>query len=113
VTLGLVVAALFAGLICAVSHWAGEILSHGRLARLWRYVLGVGAMGLAFGAWCWQAGHWEALWAWLVIAVGAGLGTMLAYLVDHVAGLERQARLLEGQVGNGEPAARRAGFRGE
>ena len=105
-TLGMGLAALFAGLVCAVSHWVGEILSHGALSRLWRYVIGVGAMGLAFGAWCSQTGDWAALWAWLAIAGGAGLGTLGAYLVDHVAGLERQARLLERQVGDGEPGSR-------
>jgi hypothetical protein len=104
-------AALVAGLLCAVSHWVGEILSHGKLSRLWRYVIGVGAIGVAFGAWCWVSGEWAALWAWLVIAVGAGVGTLAAYLVDHVAGLERQARLLERQVGD-EPESRGTAVRG-
>ena len=107
-TLEVGLAALFAGLLCAVAHWTGEMLSHGRLSRLWRYAIGVGTIGLAFGAWCWEAGHAEAFAAWLVIAVGAGVGTAAAYVVDHVAGVQREVRLLDG-----ESKARRTGVRGE
>jgi MFS family permease len=107
--------ALVAGLLCMATHWAADVLSQGRLHRVARYVLGVAAIGGAFLGWCRSAGSvaaMEAWGVWLGIALAAGAGTALAYLVDWAASSRRLVRLLEGQVGD-EPGSARDSVRGE
>lgn len=106
-TLGLVVAAIMAFLLCVVAHWAVEVIWHGAMGPLGRYALGTACIGLPLAGWCaTQAtiAGWTALLAWAVITSAAGLGTVIAYAADRCAGMRRELRLMGTR--DGEPGAR-------
>jgi hypothetical protein len=104
-TSSIALAAAFSFLLLAVLHWATLTLRHGELGVLWRYGLGVGAIGAIFGAWCWrQPQSTPTMWAylaWVAIAVSAGAGTVTGHAIDRLAAMQRRVRYLER---NGEQA---------
>lgn len=106
---GIGIASIIAFLLCGVTHWAVEVLSHGQMGRLRRYALGQVCIGLPLAGWLlWQREPVPgpvALGAWLAITAGAGLGTALAHLADRHAGMERELRY--GQPGSSVAGDRR------
>lgn len=106
--LGILLTGFVAMLLCGVAHWATEVLTHGALGPIWRYVLGTACISLPFASWLVVHASPVAvalvLAAWGACVVGAGLGTALAHLADRVAGQERALRLERSR--HGEPDAR-------
>jgi hypothetical protein len=99
------IAGLLAFFALGFAHYISREL-WGTLHRVLCYVIGVLLIGIIYGAWCLAqpvpiSGS-MAFVAFSGIVVGAGLGTVLAYGVDHYAGVRRENRLLRAREGGQE-----------
>lgn len=88
------IATILAVLALFSAHYLSARLSPVKLPRLTCYVIGVALIAAIFGGWCWFHSQMQAFGAFVAITSGAGLGTIAAWLVDHLSGtrIERKAR---------------------
>ncbi len=89
----LVAGALLAALVLAVGHWFPWAW---RLSRIQAYVYGVVSIWLGFAAWRLLNGDWVTVVGLGVIAGAGGVTVVLAYRLDGVVRMVRQARKAEG-----------------
>ncbi len=84
----LVAAALFAGLVLALSHWVPLLNTPGVVKR---YIFGVTTLWLAFCLWRLPRGDWQTPAGLAVIIIIGGGAVLAAYFWDEYVTARRKA----------------------